>query len=293
MGSVLGRFKFLILFSSLIALVLVVLGFVLLKRPRERDILTLYGNVDVRQVDIAFRVNGRVKTMPFDEGDFVTAGMLMATLEEQPYADRVLEAKANVESIRASLTNAESVYRRRAELVPVGGVSVEDYESSLSMRDSLAAQLKEVEAVLKIALLNLDYTQVYCPVDGTILTRVQEPGAVVLESDPVYTLSISSPVWVRAYVNEPDLGLIYPGMPAKIVTDTKGSSEYKGQIGFISPIAEFTPKTVETAKLRTDLVYRIRVTVENPNRELKQGMPVTVHLLLGEKEGGRRTCPCP
>ena len=86
--------------------------------------------------------------------------------------------------------------------------------------------------------------------------------------------------WLAAFVSERDLGRIYPGMPAEVHTDTPGGKIYKGQIGFISPVAEFTPKTVETTQLRTDLVYRLRIIVENPDRFLKQGMPVTVKLPL-------------
>ena len=116
--------------------------------------------------------------------------------------------------------------------------------------------------------------------DGIILTRIREPGTVVNPSDPVYTLSVISPVWIRAYVNEPELSMIYYGMPAEIYTDTQEGADagpiYTGQVGFISPVAEFTPKTVETTKLRTDLVYRIRVYADNPDQYLKQGMPVTV-----------------
>ena len=91
---------------------------------------------------------------------------------------------------------------------------------------------------------------------------------------PVYTLAVDNPVWVRTYVAEPDLGRIYPGQQATVSTDTGDS--YQGQIGFISPQAEFTPKNVETTQLRTDLVYRLRVIVDNPDQGLRQGMPVSI-----------------
>ena len=77
-------------------------------------------------------------------------------------------------------------------------------------------------------------------------------------------------------MSEPDLGRIQPGMMAEVRTDSGGV--YKGQVGFISPVAEFTPKTVETRELRTALVYRLRIIVDNPNGGLRQGMPVTVTL---------------
>jgi HlyD family secretion protein len=118
------------------------------------------------------------------------------------------------------------------------------------------------------------------PNDGIILTRARERGAIVQAGETVFTLTLTSPVWVRTYVNERDLGLIRPGMPASVTTDSAPDRPYPAFIGFISPTAEFTPKTVETRELRTDLVYRLRVVVNNPDAGLRQGMPVTVTLQL-------------
>ncbi len=98
---------------------------------------------------------------------------------------------------------------------------------------------------------------------------------MVASSTPVYTLSLRDPVYVRAYVSEPDLGRIAPGVAVRVHTDSS-DKVYRGQIGFISPRAEFTPKTVETTDLRTDLVYRLRVVVADADEGLRQGMPVTV-----------------
>ena len=94
----------------------------------------------------------------------------------------------------------------------------------------------------------------------------------------VYTLSLQKPVWVRAYVAEPQLGLIHPGAAVQLFTDTRPGQPYDGQVGFISPVAEFTPKSVETPELRADLVYRFRVIVTNADAALRQGMPVTLRL---------------
>lgn len=238
--------------------------------------LVLYGNVDVRQVNLGFRVPGRVRAMPFQEGDLVKPGDLMGELDPQPYLDNVLQAKADIEAIKVDLANAEKVMRRRDELKGSGGVSQEDYDNAQTSFDRLTAELARSHATLGVQMTNMRDTQVFAPTEGTILTRIREPGSVVKEGDPIYSLSILSPVWIRAFVSEPDLGRIYPGMKATIMTDSEKT--YEGHIGFISPVAEFTPKTVETTKLRVDLVYRIRVTADNPDHFLKQGMPVTVKL---------------
>lgn len=251
----------------------------------QSNVITLFGNVDVRQVDLGFRVSGRVISMPFEEGDIIQPDTLIAELDKQPYTDQVRQAQATVDSIKTNFDYAEKVLNRRKALLNVGdgSISQEDYENALSSRNSLAANLQQAEAALAIAQANLSYTEVYAPADGTILTRIREPGWVVREGDPVYTLSLTSPIWIRAYIPEPLLGIVYPNMPADIYTDTKDGKVYKGHVGFISPVAEFTPKTVETTQLRTDLVYRLRIIADNPDMGLRQGMPVTVKLHPSEE----------
>jgi HlyD family secretion protein len=93
---------------------------------------------------------------------------------------------------------------------------------------------------------------------------------------PVFTLALTNPVWVRTYVSETDLGKISPGMKAYATTDSFPEKRYEGWIGYISPTAEFTPKSVETREVRTHLVYQVRVYVCNPENELRLGMPATV-----------------
>lgn len=277
--------RLIILLIIVLVLTLGILRYFMLHQDESRDHLTLYGNVDVRQVDLGFRVSGRVQNMMFEEGDSVPTGALMGDLDTRPYEDQIRQAQATIESIKYSLQNAEQILTRRKDLIEGGAVSKEDFETALANRDVIVANLRQAEATLGIALTNYEDTKVYAPTDGTILTRIREPGTIVREADPIYTLSITSPVWIRAFVSEPDLGLIYPNMPAEIFTDTPNGTTYKGHIGFISPVAEFTPKTVETTHLRTDLVYRLRIYAENPDKGLKQGMPVTVKLPLKRLSG--------
>ncbi len=247
--------------------------------------IVLYGNVDVRQVDVGFRVAGRVAELYFEEGDYVPKDSLMATLDQSPYDAQVAEAQANLAVIGASLKNANLLLTRREAAVVFGGVSREELDNALASRDETLSQLYAAQAALDVATDQMQYTEVRAPTDGIILSRVREPGTVVNPTDPVYVLSVCSPVWIRAYVDETDLGLIYYGMPAEISLDT--GRKYMGKIGFISPMAEFTPKTVETAKLRTDLVYRLRIYADNPDHFLKQGMPVTVRLQKPAVQGAQ------
>lgn len=244
----------------------------------KNDDIVIFGNVDIRQVDLGFRVAGRVNEMFFEEGDFVKANSLVGTLDKQPYVDETRQNQALLESTRASLANAITILNRRSELIDDGSISQEDFDNAQTTKMVQEANLKNAEAALAVSKTNLEFTEVYAPTDGIILTRIREPGSVVKASDPIYTLSIISPVWVRAFIPEPLLGVVYPGMLADIRTDTEGGKVYTGHVGFISPVAEFTPKTVETTQLRTDLVYRLRIYADNPDMGLRQGMPVTVKL---------------
>lgn len=252
--------------------------FFLRKEFLESSKLTLYGNVDIRQVDISFRIPGKVKKLFVQEGDFVQEGALLAELDSAPYNHELKQAYARRFSALADYNNAVRLFERRKKLIDVGGVSKEELESSETQHEILKANLEQAEAQLKMAIDNLEYTKVYAPTSGTILSRIREPGSVVEATQAIYTLSIASPVWVRAYVSEPNLGKICYGMRAIVTTDTSELGPFEGKIGFISPIAEFTPKSVETTQLRPDLVYRLRVYINEPSCYLKQGMPVTVNI---------------
>lgn len=271
---------FLILF-----IIVILSGYLFYKNNQAKNEITelvLFGNVDVRLVDLGFRVKGRIDKLMFEEGDLVQKGSLMATLDKQPYEDLVKEAEANLNARKVEFENSEVILNRRLDLLEDGGVSQEEYQNALFSKDLKIANIKIAQASLGVAQTNYFDTEIFAPIEGTILTRIKEPGSVIREADPVYTLSITDPVWVRAYVTEANLGLIYPGMQAYIYTDTDSLPVYSGHIGFISPISEFTPKTVETMELRADLVYRLRIIVDNPDGFLKQGMPVIVRLPLKE-----------
>lgn len=298
----------------------------------EKDLLTLQGNVDIRQVELGFRVGGRLIEMHFEEGDNVTKGAILAKLDQIPYieqrntaASRLKEAQAQllrtqrgnrpqeIQEARARLrekevnyNNAQRTANRQGELIKKNYTSKQTYEDALAQANEADAQRKTAEESLKLseegfrqeeidaakarveattselanAQINLEDTVLYAPSNGVILTRVREIGAVLASGEPVYAFSLTSPVWIRCYVSEIELGHIKPGMVAQVFTDSHPHRPLTGQIGFISPQAEFTPKTVETTSLRPDLVYRLRVVVEDPQSQLRQGMPVTVQIKL-------------
>lgn len=279
--------KFWLIFLIISISILLLSIFFWEKGEQNKDELVLYGNVDVRQVDIGFRVAGQVKELLYEEGDVVKKGDLVATLDKSPYDRQLAQSKASQAASKVNLENAEILYQRRLANVRTGGVSQEELDNARYSRDQLRAILQQNEAAKDVAQYNLSYTEVYAPTDGIILTRIKEPGSTVSANQAVYTISISNPVWIRAFVAEPFLGKVTYGMPAEIYTDTLHGKVYQGKVGFISPVSEFTPKTVETTQLRTDLVYRLRIYVDQPDSGLRQGQPVTVKLKLKQPQEKR------
>ncbi|MDR2349054.1 MAG: efflux RND transporter periplasmic adaptor subunit [Deltaproteobacteria bacterium] len=243
------------------------------EKGAERQLL-LYGNVDVRELSLAFRVGGRLHSAPFEEGDRIAPGDVAAILDQKPFLDEVNLRKAQVREVEAGVAYAMKTFERMDALRNKGTISQSDHDNALAERDIALASLDTVRAQLSIAETALADAALISPAGGTVLTKFREAGEMVGAGDPVFALSIDDPVWVRAYVDEPDLGKIFPGQKALVKTDS--GSVLEGQIGFVSPKAEFTPKSVETESLRSVLVYRLRVVVKTNDGTLRQGMPVTV-----------------
>jgi HlyD family secretion protein len=302
------------------------------QRPQDESRLVLQGNIDVRQVNLAFKVEGRIETLAVDEGDSVKAGLVVATLDKRYFHDdlraararrdnaaaslarlehgsrpeEIAQARAQLAQQKATLARARQDYVRAEQLIRSRAISREDFDQIQATLRVAEANVKYAQETLRLAEIGprqedidaararlaaeeaaviqserrLADSDLLAPNPGVILTRAREKGAIVQAGETVFTLTLSSPVWVRTYVNERDLGRIRPDLPAEVRTDSAPDKVYHGRIGFISPTAEFTPKTVETRELRTDLVYRLRVVVDNPDGGLRQGMPVTVTLDL-------------
>ena len=297
-------------------------------REKAPNRIRLYGNVEIRQVLLGFRVSGRVEAVYREEGERVASGDLLSILDPVPYrikrseargamlqakaaldklhrgfrTEEVREAAAQRDRVQASLDLAEKDYSRISNLFAQKAVAKSELDRASSQRNALRAELAAAENAL--ALMREGYrredieaaeaayeaasarfaaaenalsdTELRSPAEGTILTRVTEPGTVVGAGQVVYALALERPVQVRAYIPEPQLGRVRVGMPARIFTDSS-PTPIEGTLTFISPTAEFTPKQVQTEDLRTDLVYRARILVEDDrDGQLKNGMPVTV-----------------
>ncbi len=328
------------------ALVLLIAGavvaagvlYLVLRRSAGGKVLTLYGDVDIRETQPAFYDTGPVTQLLVSEGARVRKGELIARIDDSRYVAALAQARQQADNLQAALTrllhgsrpdeiardkatmagleavyeNARIAYTRTVSLLPHGVVSTQDrddaqatvrrardnYEAArrtyvLAVKGPRAEDIIAARHAYKAAVAAAAYarqelldTKLYAPVDGVIENRILEPGDMASPATPVYTIALTNPLWVRAYVPETDLGRIRLGMPATVSTDSFPGRVYHGWIGYLSPTAEFTPKNIETPQLRTSLVYQLRVYVCDAREELRLGMPATVHIDLTAKGAG-------
>ncbi|WP_315707799.1 secretion protein HlyD [Brenneria uluponensis] len=323
---------------GLVLIVVVTYGVTLYRQHQEQP-LTLYGNVDIRTVNLGFRVDGRLADLKVDEGDTIQPGQLLAQLDSAPYQNALHEAEADTANARAQLAllqegyrseeiaqvrsqaaqtkaaydYANSFYQRQLELWKKHTISADTLEDARASKDqdranlqaaleklsqyergnrpqeiaASKASLAQAEAAQAQAMLNLQDTKLHSPSAGVILTRAAEAGSMLSSGSTVFTLSLTRPVWIRAYVSEVNLGRTVPGREVLIYTDGRPDKPYHGKVGFVSPSAEFTPKNVETEDLRTALVYRLRIIVNDADNGLRQGMPVTLRFAQDSQHAGK------
>ncbi len=300
------------------------------------DALVLHGNVDIRQIALAFDGSGRVAELRVEEGDRVNAGAVLGMLDTRTLAlqaeqaqaqigvqqqtlqrlrngarpQEIAQARSRVTAAQVDAAQAEQDLQRLqgiAANTQGRGVSAQDLDRAKShlqvvqakltdQQEALRltelgpraediagaeAQLKAAQAQLALLQHQIAQGQLKAPADAVVRSRLLEPGDMATPQKPVLALALTQPKWVRVYVGEPDLGRVKPGMQARVTTDGSPSQSIAGKIGYISSVAEFTPKSVQTEELRTSLLYELRVLVDDPQDVLRLGQPATVHLTAG------------
>jgi HlyD family secretion protein len=302
-------------------------------RKVETNELVLYGNVDLRQVDLPFNDSERISTVLVQEGDHVKRGQLMAELDTGRLVPQVNQARAQLDAQRAVVerlhngSRPEEIEQARANVAQaaadaknahiqfdrmqklsqrskgeaISQTDVDNSRTTAEMADArLAAQQKALDLLVlgprkeeiaeneaRLQAQDAQYAylcrqladaKLKAPMDAVVRTRLMEPGEMASPQKAVFSLAIIDPKWIRAYVSETDLGKVHPGMKGSIAVDSFPNRRFEGWVGFISPIAEFTPKIVQTDELRSTLVYEVRVFVKDPADDLRLGMPATVFL---------------
>ncbi len=307
--------------------------------------LTLYGNVDIREANLAFNASELVREVLVQEGDHVEPGQVLARLrtekleaalaaasaarEAQVQAlarlqagsrpEEVLQAGAQLDALKARAHSAELSYARLQKLAAQKLTSPEELDQARAAADAAQGEMRAAEQTYALAVAGprkediaqaqaelaarqanlilareqLADATLLAPAAGVVRDRLLEPGDMASPQSPALTLALLDPLWVRAYVPEPDLGRVAEGMRAQVRTDSFPDKTYPGWVGFVSPSAEFTPKNVETTDLRTRLVYQVRIFVCDPQGELRLGMPSTVTIPAGQvpsDTGNRDRC---
>jgi len=376
--AAMSRRRAILLAAAAVAAAAVLFGWSRLRDGREDGAIRLSGNVEVTDVDVSFKVPGRVKARLVDEGMAVSGGQVVAVLDAEDLESEVglkeaeaAAAKASlaellagsrrqeiaraeadaarararldelasgsrpqeIESARAAVARAQADadrlardFERIAALYAREAVARRELEAAKAATDVAQARLKEAneslllvregprreevaqaraaldqaletlslvkegpraetiaqararlnqaQEAVALARTRLSYATVRSPLGGIVLSKNVEPGDYVSAGTPVVTVGDLRNAWVRAYVEETDLARVKVGQAVSVGNDTYPGKRYAGRVSFISPEAEFTPKSVQTSRERVKLVYRIKVEVDNPAMELKPGMPV-------------------
>ena len=325
----------------IIPILLAIGGYVYYHFTLDEDVNNLYlkvsGNIEATEVDVGFKIAGRIMDLGVQEGDWVESGKVLARLDDEDLRNRLGVAQAALQSAQARLNKllggsrpeeireAEAVvhqaqydlenkrnafermkalYERRVipkELFDnaeagfkIATASLQRAEENYELvkqgprREDIEdakAQVEQARASAKLTETQLGYTVLYSPISGVVLVKSGEIGEVVNPGTPILTLADIDHVWLKAYVEETDLGKITWGQEVIVTTDLNPPKEYMGKISFISSQAEFTPKSIQTEKERVTLVYRIKINLSNPDRELKPGMPADGRITLGKAKG--------
>ena len=229
---------------------------------------------------------------------------VLSELEAGTRPEEIAQAAAALELARAEAKRAESEFARQRDLFQQKVISPREIEAAEAVSSMTAAKVREGEArltllkqgpraetvraarfrleqvrqALALAETRLGYAALASPLTGIVLAEGVENGEYVVPGTPVVTVGDILHVWLRAYINETDLGRVRIGQAVRITTDTYRGRAYEGRLSFIASQAEFTPKNVQTTGERVKLVYRIKVDVFNPNQELKPGMPADAEI---------------
>lgn len=246
------------------------------------------------------------QTLAMRQADSALATAALAELQAGSRSEEIETARAAMDQAAADLRRLEPDEARLRDLQQSGIVSTRDYEASRAALDAAKARVRQAEqqfALVKkgpraediaqgkarselaqqglaLARTQLGYATLAAPFTGVVLSVNVEPREYVSPGTAVVTVGRLSQVWLRAYVEETELGRVKVGQKALVTTDTYPGKTYEGRVTFVASEAEFTPKTIQTKKERVKLVYRIKLEIPNPAFELKPGMPADAELIV-------------
>jgi HlyD family secretion protein len=266
--------------ASVAVLIIVIVIMYQYQMTHNNSGFLLSGNVEVTEVNVGFKIPGRVRTLFTDEGRTVNFGDKIADLDSEEFESIVNQSKASVRSAEIQLKKASNDFDRYTKLYKDGVISPQQMDSAKTVLDDATSQLQMYNASLKTAKVKLGDSVIYSPLNGVVLRKNIEQGETVSAGTPVFTIGDLANPWVKVYVKEDKLGLVKLGQKAEIIVDSFPNRRYEGTVTYISSDAEFTPKNIETKEERVKLVFGVKITVKNQLNELKPGMPADVRIML-------------
>jgi HlyD family secretion protein len=219
--------------------------------------------------------NDDISKQQYDQArtKFESATAMLRQAEEKDSMVREGPRKEDIAGARADVARAQAAVKT----AEANRLEVQRREQELGERQS---EIQRTEAQAGISQKQLSDTEIYTPIDGVVLVKAAEPGEVLAAGTTVVTVGDLEHPWLRAYINETDLGRVKLGQKVKLTTDSFPNKVYWGQVSYIASEAEFTPKQIQTKEERVKLVYRIKIEVDNKEHELKNNMPVDAEILL-------------
>jgi HlyD family secretion protein len=226
------------------------------------------GTIEVTEIQLSSKMAGRIVNLPVEEGTVVAKGDLLVELDHDML-------QAQLDAAKATLQNAEQLYRRVKTLYNAGSQSTQDYENALSNYRVALANYKLMEASIRDATLS-------SPLNATVLQKNMEPGEMAFPGSAILTLGDLTNPWMNIYVTESDLGRVRLGQKAEVTVDSFPGKTFSGKVINIAEKAEFTPKTIQTKEERVKLMYAVKIAISNPGGELKPGMPADARIIVTE-----------
>ncbi len=264
-------------------LLVVVVAAVFLRRTtngKDQGIIEASGNVEVTEVNVAFKVPGRIVSLLTDEGRTVVKGDKLAVLDNAESASQVSQNKANLRNAEAQLEKAKKDLERYEILFKKEAISSQQLDSARTGYDVALAQSQQAAAAVRMSEVRMNDTVIYAPASGVVLRKNIEAGETVQAGVPIFTIGNLTEPWIKVYIKENSLGMVKLGQKAVITIDSYPGKAYEGTTTYISSEAEFTPKNVQTQEERVKLVFGVKISVKNEHFELKPGMPADVKIFL-------------
>ncbi len=264
------------------------------KNRHKKGVLSGSGTIEATEVEISSKLAGRIEVITKDEGDSAAKGELLAELEHKELSAQLKVAEATIRVTEAQIAQAKTNLKNLEEnlgriqaLFKSGAATQQQLDDAQTKAEAGREQVRSLEysreqaaAQKNYILAQIDNAQIFAPIAGRIIKKTAEAGETVFPGSPILTLADLSEVTLKIYLKEADVGQVKLGQQAKVKVDAYPNQEFSGRVSFISPVAEFTPKNIQTKDERVKLVFAVKVTIPNPEEKLKPGQPADGEILI-------------